>query len=62
VKNSSIASIIAVKDLAFVNDLLSQETAQPIPIFLGAAFAYLMITIPSGVLIEALDRRLAIRR
>jgi glutamate transport system permease protein len=62
VKNSSIASIIAVKDLAFVNDLLSQETAQPIPIFLGAAFAYLMITIPSGVLIEALDRRLSIRR
>jgi glutamate transport system permease protein len=62
VKNSSIASIIAVEDLAFVNDVLSQETARPIPIFLGAAAAYLMITIPSGVLIEVLDRRVAIRR
>jgi ABC-type amino acid transport system permease subunit len=62
VKNSSIASIIAVKDLAFVSDVLTQETARAIPIFLGTSIAYLLITIPSGVLIEALDRRMAIRR
>ena len=62
VKNSSIASVIAVADLSYNVDLLAQDTARPIPVFLGAAIAYLLITIPSGVLIEALDRRVAIRR
>lgn len=62
VKNSSIASVIAVADLSYNVDLLAQATARPVPVFLGAAVAYLLITIPSGVAIEALDRRLAIRR
>ena len=62
VKNSSIASLIAVKDLAYQQDILIQETARAIPILLGISVAYLIITIPSGVLIEALDRRLAIQR
>jgi glutamate transport system permease protein len=62
VKNSSIASVIAVKDLAYISDILTQETARAIPIFLGTCIAYLLITIPSGIVIEVLDRRLAIRR
>jgi glutamate transport system permease protein len=62
IKNSSIAAIIAVPDLAYETDLLSQSTARPIPVFLGAAAAYLLLTIPSGIAIEALDRRVAIRR
>lgn len=62
VKNSSIASVIAVADLSYNVDLLAQATARPIPVFLGAAVAYLLITIPSGIAIEVLDRRLAIRR
>lgn len=62
VKNSSIASVIAVQDLAYVNDILTQETAQAIPIFLGTCAAYLLVTIPSGIGIDALDRRVAIRR
>lgn len=62
VKNSSIASVIAVEDLAYNTEILINDTARSIPIFLGACAFYLMITIPSGVLIEALDRRMAIRR
>ncbi|MDQ2650690.1 MAG: amino acid ABC transporter permease [Actinomycetota bacterium] len=62
VKNSSIASVIAVKDLAYISDILTQETARAIPIFLGTCIAYLLITIPSGIVIEVLDRRLAIHR
>lgn len=62
VKNSSIASVIAVEDLAYNTEILINDTARPIQIFLGACVVYLMITIPSGVLIEALDRRMAIRR
>lgn len=62
VKNSSIASVIAVGELQYEVSRLVNDTARPIPLFLGACAAYLVITIPSGVLIEALDRRLAIRR
>ena len=62
IKNSSIASVIAVEELAFQTQDLANSTAQTIPIFLGSAVAYLVLTVPSGVVIELLDRRLAIRR
>ncbi len=62
IKNSSIASVIALEELAFQTQDLANETAQTIPIFLGSAAAYLLLTVPSGVIIELLDRRVAIRR
>jgi len=62
IKNSSVALVIAVKELVFLTDSLANETAQPIPVYLGAAAAYLLLTIPSGTLIRMLERRLAIKR
>ena len=62
IKNSSIAYLIAVQDLTFLTGQLGNETARYIPVYLGAAAAYLMLTIPSGILIEVVDRRLAIKR
>jgi glutamate transport system permease protein len=62
IKNSSIALVIAVKELVFLTDSLANETAQPIPIYLGAAAAYLMLTVPSGVVIGVIERRVAIKR
>lgn len=62
VKNSSIASVISVLQLAEVADRLNNETARPIPVFLGAAVAYLIITFPSGIAVGVLERRLAVRR
>jgi glutamate transport system permease protein len=62
IKNSSIALVIAVKELVFLTDSLANETAQPIPIYLGAAAAYLMLTVPSGVVIGMIERRVAIKR
>ena len=62
IKNSSIASLIAVQDLTFHTGQLGNSSAQYIPVYLGAAIAYLLLTIPSGILIEAVDRRLAIKR
>ena len=62
VKNSSIASIIAVKDLTYLTNQLGNDTARYIPVFLGAAVAYLAITVPSGIAIAWLDRKVAIRR
>jgi glutamate transport system permease protein len=62
IKNSSIALVIAVEELVFLTDSLANETAQPIPIYLGAAAAYLMLTVPSGVVIGIIERRVAIKR
>lgn len=62
IKNSSIAALIAVPELVYRTDSLSNDTARPIPIFLGAAIAYLLLTIPSGFAIRAIERRTAIKR
>lgn len=61
-KNSSIAAVIAVPELVYRTDILSNDTARPIPIFLGAAVAYLVLTIPSGFLFRFLESRTAIQR
>jgi glutamate transport system permease protein len=62
IKNSSIAALIAVPELVYRTDSLSNDTARPIPIFLGAAVAYLLLTIPSGFAIRAIEHRAAIKR
>ncbi len=62
IKNSSIASVIAVEELVFRTDALSNQTARGIPIFIGAVIAYLAMTIPSGFAFAALERRVAIKR
>ena len=62
IKNSSIALLIAVEELVFLTDSLANETAQPIPIYLGAAAAYLILTVPSGVVVGVIERRVAIKR
>ena len=61
-KNSSLAALISVHDLTFVAAQLNTQTAQPIPVFLGAAVAYLVLTYPSGLLVGVLERRTAIFR
>lgn len=61
-KNSSLAALISVKELADTAEQLITETAQPIPIFLGTAIAYLSLTLPSGLLVGRLERRVAIKR
>jgi glutamate transport system permease protein len=61
-KNSSVAFVIAVHELTFETYRLNTDLAQPIPIFLGAATAYLLLTIPSGLAFGVLERRVAIKR
>lgn len=61
-KNTSIASIISVLDLTEVADRLNNATARPIAVFLGAAAAYLMLTLPSGFAFGWLERKVAFRR
>jgi glutamate transport system permease protein len=62
IKNSALAALISVNELAGTTEQLINETAQYLPIFLGAAAAYLVLTIPSGLLVGVIERRVAIKR
>ena len=61
-KNTSVAITISVHELTFETYRLVTDLARPIPIFLGAATAYLILTIPSGLAFGAIERRVAIKR
>lgn len=61
-KNSSIASTISLIELTYVANQLNTETARPIPVFLAAGVAYLALTLPSGFIFGAIERRVAIVR
>jgi glutamate transport system permease protein len=61
-KNTSIAGAFAVPELLAVVPRLSNETGRPVPVLLGVALCYLVITIPSGLLAGALERRVAVAR
>jgi glutamate transport system permease protein len=62
IKNSAVAFTISVPELARRVDQLNTETAQTIPLLIGAAIAYLALTVPSGLAFGVLERRLAVRR
>jgi glutamate transport system permease protein len=62
IKNSAIASIIAVEDLTGVTDGLITRFEQPIPIFLGAVIVYVALAVPAGLVLGVLERRVAVRR
>lgn len=61
-KNSSLAAVIAVPELTSSAEEIGTATAQFVPAYLGAAAAYLILTIPSGFGVGWLERRVAIRR
>jgi glutamate transport system permease protein len=62
IKNSSLAFTIGATELTSVTNTLVNQTAQAIPLFLGTATAYLLLTLPSGRVVAYLERRVAIRR
>ncbi len=62
IKNSSIAYTISVVELTGTAQSLGIRTAQFVPVFLGAALAYLALTLPSGALVGVIERRVAIKR
>lgn len=61
-KNTSIASAFAVTELISVGSRLSTDTGRPLPVLIGVAFFYLLITIPSGLLAGNVEKRVAVAR
>ena len=61
-KNSSLAVVIGVGELTGAAERVGTDTARFIPAYLGAAAAYLLLTVPSGFATGWLDRKTAIKR
>lgn len=62
VKNSAIASLFAVVELASTFDALTERESATLPLLIGTALAYLALTIPAGLLTGAVERRVAFKR
>jgi glutamate transport system permease protein len=62
IKNSSLAFIIGVAELSETAEQLITDFAQPIPVFIGVAVAYLLLTVPSGFAVAWIERKAAFRR
>jgi glutamate transport system permease protein len=62
VKNSAVASAIAATELTFLSVQLSNSSARPVAVYLGAAFFYMALALPSGWAVGWLERRVAVKR
>jgi His/Glu/Gln/Arg/opine family amino acid ABC transporter permease subunit len=62
IKATSIAASVGVLDITGAARKLNFETAQAIPVFLGAMAAYMLLTLPAGALVARIERRTAIVR
>ena len=63
IKNSALATVIGVPNLTKTAVSVSVPTPPTyVPVYLGAAVAYLLLTIPSGQAVGWIERRVAIKR
>lgn len=62
IKNSSVAYFISVVELLGTADRLNTETAQGIPVFIGAAVGYLILALSSAYVLRQMEKRLAVVR
>ena len=62
IKNSAIASAIAVAELLYVSEILNSRTFRTFEVFTGVLIGYLTLTIPAGAAVRRLERRMEIKR
>ncbi|MHB8891939.1 MAG: amino acid ABC transporter permease [Candidatus Limnocylindrales bacterium] len=61
-KDTSLASIVTLKELMFQGEILAAATYRSVPIFILVGAVYLALSYPSSLGIQALERRLKTRR
>ena len=61
-KNSAVAATIDVTDITNQTEFVINETIDPLAALAGAAFFYLLLTLPTGLLVGRLERRTAFSR
>jgi glutamate transport system permease protein len=62
IKNTAIAASIGAFELTGEANRLAFATARPVPVFIGAVVAYLLLTLPAGAGVRVLERRVAFQR
>ncbi|MCW2605320.1 MAG: polar amino acid transporter, inner rane subunit [Frankiales bacterium] len=61
-KNTSVAATVGVLDLTAQTNKIISDTVDPLAAVLGAAACYLVLTLPTGLLLGRLERRTAFAR
>jgi len=61
-KNSAVAATIDVTDITNQTEFVINDTVDPLAALAGAAFFYLVLTLPTGVLVGRLERKTAFSR
>jgi putative glutamine transport system permease protein len=59
IKNSSLVSTVSVLDILGTANLLGARSFQYVPMFVGAAVCYLILTLPTAFAVNALEKRYA---
>ncbi len=62
VKNTSLASTIGVTELLFAAEIVESRTFRAEEAFAAATLLYLLLTIPLGITVNVLERRLLVAR
>lgn len=62
VKNTSLASTIGVAELLYAAEIVESRTFRAEEAFIAATILYLLLTIPLGFAVNALERRLVVAR
>jgi putative glutamine transport system permease protein len=62
VKNTSLASTIGVTELLFAAEIVESRTFRAEEAFAAATLLYLLLTIPLGITVNVLERRLMVAR
>jgi putative glutamine transport system permease protein len=59
IKNSSLVSTVSVLDVLGTANLLGARSFQYVPMFVGAAICYLILTLPTAFAVNRLEKRYA---
>jgi aspartate/glutamate/glutamine transport system permease protein len=59
IKNSSLVSTVSVLDILGTANLIGARTFQYVPMFVGAAICYLILTLPAAFAVNRLEKRYA---
>ena len=61
-KNTSVVALIDVTDITNMTEFIINDTVDPLTAIVGSAVAYLILTLPTGLLLGRLERRQAFAR
>ena len=59
IKNSSLVSTVSVLDILGTANLIGARTFEYVPMFVGAAICYLILTLPTAFAVNLLEKRYA---